>query len=298
MIGDGMDLALLDTFRMIAREGSFSRAGQKLLRTQPAISLALKRLETDLGVRLIDRSSKQLMLTDAGRLVLEYCDRFDGLESELRVVLGELQDLKAGKLTIGANESTALYLLKHVTAFRRKHPRMKVELRRSLSSQIPDELLRGSLEMGAISFDPGDERLKLVDIYTDALVFIVSPEHHLARRKKVSIQELGDEVFIAHNVISPYRRSVVETFQRHHVPLNIEIEMPTIDTIRLLVQQNLGVAFLPRMCVENELTARELRMIPVEEIHMERKVRLVYPSQRQLSHAAQAFLALMGTSED
>ena len=292
-----MDLALLDTFRMIAREGSFSRAGQKLLRTQPAISLALKRLETDLGVRLIDRSSKQLMLTDAGRLVLEYCDRFDGLESELRVVLGELQDLKAGKLTIGANESTALYLLKHVTAFRRKHPRMKVELRRSLSSQIPDELLRGSLEMGAISYDPGDQRLQLVDIYTDSLVFIVSPEHHLARRKKVSIEELGDEVFIAHNVLSPYRRSVVETFQRHHVPLNIEIELPTIDTIRLLVQQNLGVAFLPRMCVEHELAARVLRMIPVEEMHMERKVRLVYPSQRQLSHAAQAFLALMGTLE-
>ena len=292
-----MDLALLDTFRMIAREGSFSRAGQKLLRTQPAISLALKRLETDLGVRLIDRSSKQLMLTDAGRLVLEYCDRFDGLESELRVVLGELQDLKAGKLTIGANESTALYLLKHVTAFRRKHPRMKVELRRSLSSQIPDELLRGSLEMGAISYDPGDQRLQLVDIYTDSLVFIVSPEHHLARRKKVSIEELGDEVFIAHNVLSPYRRSVVETFQRHHVPLNIEIELPTIDTIRLLVQQNLGVAFLPRMCVEHELAARVLRMVPVEEMHMERKVRLVYPSQRQLSHAAQAFLALMGTLE-
>ena len=248
-------------------------------------------------VRLIDRSSKQLMLTDAGRLVLEYCDRFDGLESELRVVLGELQDLQAGKLTIGANESTALYLLKHVTAFRRKHPRMKVELRRSLSSQIPDELLRGSLEMGAISYDPGDQRLKLVDIYTDSLVFIVSPEHHLARRKKVSIEELGDEVFIAHNVLSPYRRSVVETFQRHHVPLNIEIELPTIDTIRLLVQQNLGVAFLPRMCVEHELAARVLRMIPVEEMHMERKVRLVYPSQRQLSHAAQAFLALMGTLE-
>ena len=293
-----MDLALLETFRTIVREGSFSRAGQKLLRTQPAISLALKRLETDLGVRLIDRSSKQLMLTDAGQLALEYCDRFDGLESELRVVLGELQDLKAGKLTIGVNESAVLYLLKHVTAFRRRHPKMKVELRRSLSSQIPDELLRGSLEMGALSYDPGDERLKLVDIYIDSLVFIVSPEHHLARRRKVSIQELGEEVFVAHNVISPYRRSLVETFQRHRVPLNIEIELPTIDTIRLVVRENLGVTFMPRMCVENELASRELKIIPVEEVHMERKVRLVYPAQRQLSHAAQAFLEMMGETGD
>lgn len=288
-----MDLALLKTFRTIAREGSFSRAGQKLLRTQPAVSLALKRFESDLGVKLIDRSSKQLMLTDAGRLVFEYCDRFDGLESELRVGLDELRDLKAGKLIVGANESAALYLLKHVTAFRRDHPQMNVELRRSLSSQIPDELLRGSLEMGAISYDPGDERLKTVDIYTDSLVFIVSPEHRFARRKKLSIHELGEEVFIAHNVVSPYRRSVVETFQQHRVTLNIEIELPTIDTIRLLVQQNFGVAFLPLMCVENEIASRALRMIPVEEIHMERKVRLVYPARRQLSHAAQAFLELM-----
>lgn len=288
-----MDLALLKTFRTIASEGSFSRAGQKLLRTQPAVSLALKRFESDLGVKLIDRSSKQLMLTDAGRLVLEYSGRFDGLESELRVGLDELRDLKAGKLVVGANESAALYLLKHVTAFRRDHPQMNVELRRSLSSQIPDELLRGSLEMGAISYDPGDERLTVVDIYTDSLVFIVSPKHRFARRKKLSIHELGEEVFIAHNVVSPYRRSVVETFQQHCVPLNIEIELPNIDTIRLLVQQNLGVAFLPLMCVENEIASRALRMIPVEEIHMERKVRLVYPAQRQLSHAAQAFLELM-----
>jgi DNA-binding transcriptional LysR family regulator len=140
-----MDLALLKTFRTIAREGSFSRAGQKLLRTQPTVSLALKCFESDLGVKLIDCSSKQLMLTDAGRLVLEYCGRFDGLESELHVGLDELRDLKAGKLVVGANESTALYLLNHVTAFRRDHPQMNVELRRSLSSQIPDELLGGSL---------------------------------------------------------------------------------------------------------------------------------------------------------
>jgi DNA-binding transcriptional LysR family regulator len=151
----------------------------------------------------------------------------------------------------------------------------------------------GRFRWGAISYDPGDERLTVVDIYTDSLVFIVSPEHCFARRKKLSIHELGEEVFIAHNVVSPYWRSVVETFQRHHVPLNIEIELPNIDTIRLWVQQNLGVAFLPLMCVENEIASRALWMIPAEEIHMERKVRLVYPPQRQLSHAARAFLELM-----
>jgi len=88
-----MDLSLLDTFRTVAEEGSFSRAGQKVGRTQPAVSLALKRLETELGVTLIDRGSKALALTDAGRLALEYCDRFEGLERELRMALAELRSL-------------------------------------------------------------------------------------------------------------------------------------------------------------------------------------------------------------
>ena len=288
-----MDLSLLETFQTIAREGSFSRAGQKLLRTQPAVSLALKRLETELGAKLIDRSSKHLALTDAGRLVLEYCDRYAGLDRELHTALADLRDLSRGKLTIGANESTALYLLSPVAGFRRQHPGVKVEIRRSLSSRIPVELWRGALEMGAISYDPGDERLAVREIYNDSLAFIVSPQHRFARRKKLSIQELGAEVFIAHNVLSPYRENVIQTFQSRHVPLNIEIELPTIETIRKMVQQNLGVAFLPRMCVEQEIKAGQLRSIPVEEMRMERKIRLVYPAERQLSHAARAFLELV-----
>lgn len=289
-----MDLSLLDMFRTIAEEGSFSRAGQKFGRTQPAVSLALKRLEAELGVTLIDRGSKSLALTDAGRLALEYCDRFEGLERELRMALAELRSLKAGKLSIGANESTALYLIDHVIAFRAKHPGVRVEVRRSLSSRIPEDLLRGRIEMGAISYDPGDERLTVREIYNDHLAFVLSPQHRFSRRKELSIQDLGEEIFIAHNVSGPYRRRVIETFQNHHVPLNMEIELPTIETIRQLVERNLGVAFLPRMCVQREIEQGALCEVRVKEMQMERQIRLVYPAKRQLSHAAQGFLEVVG----
>ena len=289
-----MDLALLETFRTIAQEASFSRAGQKLLRTQPAVSLALKRLESELGVSLIDRTTKSLSLTDAGRLVLEYCDRYEGLDRELRGALAELQGLQAGRLSIGANESTAMYLLGPIVEYRRLHPRIHIEIRRSLSSRIPDELLRGRLEMGAITYDPGDDRLTLREIYADHLAFIVAPKHRLAKRKELSIQELGDEIFIAHNVSGPYRRRVIEAFQTHRVPLNMEIELPTIETIRRMVQLDMGVAFLPRMCVQQEIEQGVLVEIPVAEIEMERSIRLVYPANRQLSHAGRAFLDVLG----
>ena len=168
---------------------------------------------------------------------------------------------------------------------------MRVQVRRSLSSRIPAELIDGDLELGVISYAPDDERLTARVIYRDHLAFVVSPQHRLAKRKQVSIADLGMEIFIAHNVVSPYRDVVEKAFEQMRVPLNRDVEMPTVETIRKLVQQNEGVAFLPRMCVEEELAAGALREVKVKELQVERKIHLVYPSHRTLSHAAQAFLA-------
>jgi len=289
-----MELHTLQVFLTVATEKSFSRAAEKLYRTQPAVSLAVQRLEQELGEKLIDRSGKDLILTDAGRSVLEYARRFQSLQLELDNSLAELRDNSAGRLTIGANESTALYLLKHIERYRELYPKVKVQIRRSLSSKIPGELLDGNLELGVISYDPGDERLKFKVIYIDALAFVVAPNHRLAHRKTVSISDLGDESFIAHNVVSPYRDVVLREFQSHKVPLRMDVEMPTIETIRRLVQHDVGVAFLPRMCVEQEIEQGALCEIRVKELHVERKIRLIWPSRRALSHAAKAFLDVLG----
>ena len=289
-----MELYALEVFLTIANEKSFSRAARILFRTQPAVSLALQRLEQELGEKLIDRGPKDFTLTDAGRTVLDYARRFVSLHQELDNSLAELRDNSAGRLTIGANESTTLYLLRHIERYRELYPKVKVTIRRSLSSKIPNELLDGNLELGVISYDPGGDRLNSKVIYSDSLAFVVSPHHRLANRKSVSIEDLGDETFIAHNVISPYREVVVRTFRDRKVPLQMEIEMPTIETIRKLVQSNLGVAFLPRMCVEQEIEQKLLCELQVREMHLERKIRLVYPTRRALSHAAKAFLELVG----
>ena len=289
-----MELYSLHVFLTIATEKSFSRAAARLLRTQPAVSLALQRLETELGEKLIDRSGKDLILTDAGRTVIEFARRFESLNQEMDNSLAELRDNSAGRLAIGANESTTLYLLRHIERYRELYPKINVQVRRSLSSRIPDELIDGNLELGVISYDPADERIKSKVIYKDSLAFVVSPKHRFARRKSISITELGNETFIAHNVVSPYRERVLREFQSHRVPLCTPVEMPTIEAIRKLVQQNLGVAFLPRMCVEQEIEQRLLREVKVDEMHVERQVRLVYPTRRALSHAAKAFLAVVG----
>jgi DNA-binding transcriptional LysR family regulator len=286
-----MDLHGLQVFRAVASEKSFSRAAGRLARTQPAVSQAVQRLEEELGERLIDRQGREVRLTDAGALVLDFARRFENLRQELLTTMAERRDNTSGRLTIGANESTTIYLLPYLAEYRRRYPRVRVQVRRSLSSRIPAELIEGDLELGVISYLPQDDRLTARVITTDHLAFIVSPQHRLARRKSVSIAELGMETFIAHNVVSPYRDVVEREFQRLRVPLNRDVEMPTVETIRKLVQKNEGVAFLPRMCVEEEITQGALREVRIKELHVERKIHLVHPAHRTLSHAAQAFLA-------
>ena len=288
-----MELHPLRVFLTVAAEKSFSRAAEKLLRTQPAVSLSIQRLEAELGDKLIDRSAKELVLTDAGKIVLEYARRFENMQADLENALAELRDKSAGRLVIGANESSTLYLLDHIDRYRHAFPKIKVEVRRSLSSKIPSELLDGDLELGILTYDPTDDRLASTVIYTDHLAFIVSPSHRFASRAEVSITELGAETFVAHNIDSPYRDAVVREFGRHKVPLNRELEMPTLEAIRKMVQRNEGVAFLPRMGVEEELRQGNLREVKVREISVERRIRLVYPAHRALSHAAQAFLDLV-----
>jgi DNA-binding transcriptional LysR family regulator len=288
-----MEFYLLKTFLTVATEKSFSRAGEKLLRTQPAVSLAVQRLENALGEKLIDRSGKELLLTDAGRIVVEFARRFENLRQEMDNALAELRDNAAGRLVIGANESTTLYLLQHLEQYRHLYPKVKVQVRRCLSSKVPAQLIDGDLELGVISYDPADDRLVSTVIYTDHLAFVVSPKHRFAPRKSVSITELGMETFIAHNVVSPYRETVLREFQRHKVPLNMDVEMPTVETIRRLVQRNEGVAFLPRMCVEQEIRQKLLCEVEIKELQVERNIRLVCPARRTLSHAARAFLELV-----
>jgi len=288
-----MELYPIKVFFMVANEKSFSRAAEKLLRTQPAVSLAVQRLENDLQEKLIDRSAKELLLTDAGRIVFDYAKRFENLEGELENALAELRDNSAGRLIVGANESTTLYLIGHIEQYRRLYPKVKVQVRRSLSSRIPSELIDGTLELGVISYDPEDDRLVSVVIYTDHLAFVVSPAHRFADREEVSITELGMETFIAHNVMSPYRAVVIREFQRQKVALNMDVEMPTVETIRKLVQRNEGVAFLPRMCVEQEVKQGLLCEVRIQELKVDRKIRLVYPARRTLSHAARAFLEVV-----
>jgi DNA-binding transcriptional LysR family regulator len=290
-----MDLFQLETFIAVAEEHSFSRAAARLHRTQPAVSQVIAKLEAELGEILLERSSRDGTLTDAGEILREYALKLLNLRREATGALAELRELHRGRLNLAANEYTSLFLLPMLDEYRRQNPHIKVAVQRSLASRIPDEVLNHTVEMGVLSFKPDDAQVHSVVVYRDELALVVNPRHSMAQAGEVSIRELGNQNFIAHNVASPQRQKVIQIFRRHKTPLQMGVELPSLEAIKRFVEMGNGVALVPTLTVQNELTSGALVRVRVKELQVERKLRLVYRRQASLSHAAAAFLKVVET---
>src|SRR5262249_54435279 len=170
-----------------------------------------------------------------------------------------------GRVRIGANESTSLYLLPDVIlAYKQQHPHVKVEIYRHVSELLPREVLDRNVDFALMASEPSDRDLEAFPVLKDELILIMSPKHPFAGRSSVKIKELGKESFIAHNVNTGSRVKVIEAFARHHTPLNIALELATVETIKRFVQKRIGLAFVPRMCVREELERGTLTSVPVQ----------------------------------
>jgi len=290
-----MELSQLETFLTVVAERSFSRAAVRLHRTQPAVSQVIRKLEEEFGEPLFDRASRDGTLTTAGEVLREYAERLLRLRNEAASALEEVRSLERGRLTLAANEYTCLYLLPVLDEFCRQCPQISILVQRSLASRIPDEVLRRTAEIGIVSFQPEDEQLKAVAVYADDLVFVVHPKHVLARETEVRIRDLGAENFIAHNVASPRRKLVEESFAKHKTPLNIGVELPSLEAIKRFVATGNGVALVPALSVQTEVARGELVTVAVPELDCSRQLWLVYRKQGSLSYAALAFMRVVRT---
>ncbi len=285
-----MDLAELQVFLAVATERSFSRAATRLHRTQPAVSQAVKRLEEELDERLFDRSSKDGRLTEAGEILLDYAQRLTRLKDEAEGAVRELQDLRRGRVLIGANEGAVHVLLPVIQRFRRDHPLAQVEVRRVPARQMAREVLSRSLDFGVLTFPPRERGLQSLALAEDELVMLISPAHPLAGRPRITMEELGRQTVIAHNEASPARERVLRLYEQRHTSINIQIGLPSLDGIKRAVEMGLGVALLPQRCARTEIARGQLAAVKVPQLRLPRQVRLVYRRAGEMSHAATAFL--------
>ena len=286
----------LRVFVAVAGERSFSRAARKLRRTQPAVSQAVRRLEEAIGERLVDRASRDGTLTDAGELLLDYAGRLLRLAEEAAAAVVDLRDVQKGRVLIGANEGGVHAVLPIIGAFQKQHPAIVVEVRRIPSRQMAQEVMLRSVDFGLLTFNPSERELSSLLLGTDELVLLVRPDHPLAGRSEITMEEMGRQAVIAHNDPSPARERVLRLYEQRHAPLNIRMSLPSLDGIKRAVEMGLGVALLPRRCAQGEIARGQLAEIRVPELRSPRQLRFVYRKDGDRSHAAKAFLAVARTA--
>jgi DNA-binding transcriptional LysR family regulator len=274
-----MELMQLEMFVAVIEEGGVRAASERVYRTQPAVSVAIRKLEEEIGTPLFDRSKRyDYRLTAAGDSLFKHAKQMLSVKKEAVSALADLCSLRVGRLRIGANESISLHLLPWLTqTFLEQHPGIHIELRCGRSECLLADLRERKLDLVLVSFKPQDVGLDAKFITQDELVLITSTKHSFAKRPSVDIQDLGKESILGMEISrpSPWHHKITDAFERSNAPLNLTVENAPIETIKKMVAIDLGVAFVPRISVSEELARRELCVVPVEGFHQERSVWLV-----------------------
>ena len=289
-----MQISDLEILVCLAEEGNFSRVADKLNRSQPAVSQAIRRLEEAFDVQLLDRTSRRVVLTGAGTSLVSYAGRMLDLWGGALRVMSERRNGKRGVLRLAANALLCDYLLPPVLeAFRQGHPKAKLEVVQCPAAGIPSALLDQDLDFGFLSYAPVHKDLEAQVLFRDDLVLAVAPGHPMARSASVSCQQLAGENFLAHAAKTPSRKRLEYLFGQEGVQMRVGMELPSLEAIKRFVASGVGVTILPRVCLASEVAEGRLASPPLKGTPIGRDIRVVFRPSRNRSPLATDFLALL-----
>lgn len=289
----GLDISLLETFKLVADLESFSEAARRLGISQPAVSFQIKSLEKDLGASLIDRSGGKVVLTPAGRTAYGHALKLlEGLDEMLADIPRATGDV-AGHLLIGAGTIPGEYLLPPlIVGFRKAYPRVTVSLYISNSLEILDKLERENIEIGFVGSPPGKPHVERV-FSEDHLVLITPPQHPLANERAATLEAIASEPFVNRGAGSGTRKNVESAFLSEGIEpdgLNVVTELGSTRAVISAVISGMGVSIVSNRAAEHPAESGLLYMCPIDGTDLTRKFFAVYSEDRPLSVAAEKFL--------
>jgi LysR family transcriptional regulator, low CO2-responsive transcriptional regulator len=290
-----MEFDQITAFLEVARHQSFSRAAEKLYRTQPAISAQIRALELECGHKLFDRLGRHIFLTRAGEVLFEHGEKLIAMHRETLQRVREADGTPSGRLTVGANEATCLYVLPQVFAeFKGKHPQVAVNIYRNFSHKILQKMAENQVDLGIVTLPVSQSNLKVIPFFEDELWVVMPPSHRLAKRSSLKLEDLAGEPLIFPK--GGHTRELLEKiFRKHRDRLNVSMELASVETIKKFVGVGLGISLLSRSYAEIEIRSGILKMVPLQGVDLRRKLGLVYRTDRHLSRAAQAFAELLAS---
>jgi DNA-binding transcriptional LysR family regulator len=288
-----MDFDQLTTFLEVAKLGNFSRAGEKVFRSQSAVSAQIRQLEQDYGTKLLDRSGKKVRLTPAGEVLFEYGTRLLTLRDESVRAVADQDKTPRGVLAIGANEATCLYVLPDVFAeYRRLYPEVQISIYRNFSRKILERIQLGMLDVGIVTMPVKSPRLIVKRIFRDRLMLMTSPENPLARLKSVPVSAVAEQPIVLPK--AGYTRQIMDKlFRPYQSRLRIAMELPSVAMIKTFVAAGMGVSLISESFARNERRLGEVFLVPLADVDLWRDLGMVYDEDRTLPRAAVEFIELV-----
>ena len=288
-----MDFDQLRTFLEVAKQSSFSRAGQKVFRSQSAVSAQIRQIEGEYGERLLDRSGKTVRLTPAGEVFREYAQRMLSVRDEsLRAVADHGNDPR-GVLALGANEATCLYVLPTVFAeYLRLYPSVQVSIYRNFSHKILERLDSGAIDVGIVTLPVKMPMLKVKTVFRDRLVLMVSVDNPLAQYDKVPISMVVEQPLILPRM-GFTRRIMDKLFRPYREQLHVRMELPSIGMIKSFVAAGLGVSLISESFARDEVQSGKVKLIALKDNELTRELGMAYRRNRSLPRAAEVFIELL-----
>jgi DNA-binding transcriptional LysR family regulator len=288
-----MDFDQLATFVYVAKLKSFSRAGQKVFRSQSAVSAQIRQLEQAYRAKLLDRSAKSVELTPAGEVLFEYAERLLRLRDESVQGVADRGNVVSGTVLFGANEATCLYLLPDIFAeFQRRYPLVHISIYRNFSHKILQRIEDGSIDVGIVTLPIKSLNTKVHHIYRDRLRFMVSTRNPLANRTKITLEEVAAQPLIFPR--TGFTRQVLDKlFRPYRSRLRITMELPSIGMIKRFVGADAGVSFISESFASDQVKAGEVKLLNVDGVDLWRELGLVYRKDRSLPRAAQSLISII-----
>jgi len=285
-----MDFDQLETFIDVARLSSFSRAAEKRFRTQPAISSQIRSLEEEVGARLLDRSGGKVSLTASGKLFLKFAEDTIDVRKAVVIAIAETERVPRGEIVVGANEGTCLHILPEVFAhFKKQYPDVSVNSRRADYAKVLESVIDNSVDFGVVSLPITDPRLTAVPIHRDELVLIVPPRHPLAKLQSAAAADIAQYPLVMPKV-GHTRDALDELFHQKKLKPRYAMEVDSSELLKRFVAADVGVGFIARSHVQEDVQARVLATVPLAEAQIRRDLALVFRKDKALSRAALAFI--------
>lgn len=288
-----MDFDQLTTFVQVSKLKSFSKAGQKVFRSQSAVSAQIRQLEQAYHAKLLDRSAKSVELTPAGVVLFEFAERLLRLRDESVQVVADRGNVVQGPVAFGANEATCLYLLPDILAeFQRRYPLVQISIYRNFSHKILQRLEEGSLDLGIVTLPLKSPNLKIHTINRDRLRFMVSAKNPMAQRSHVTLEEVASSPLIFPK--TGFTRQVLDKlFRPYRSRLRIAMELPSIGMIKTFVAADVGISIISESFARDQVKSGEVKLLNVEGFDLYRELALVYRRDRSLPRAVQALIGMI-----